>query len=163
MTDQTQANAEQDAPILHLQKVYTKDISFESPNAPDAFMKASNQLNIDMNLALNNRRLDDDNWEVVLKIHVHAQNKEKDTTVFEVEVEQAGVFLLRNIPEEHLTPVLAVECPTILFPYIRQVISQLTMDGGFLPFIMEPVNFRAVFENSQRQAAANADDNPTVQ
>ncbi len=163
MTDQTQTNAEQQAPILHLQKIYTKDISFENPNAPATFVNANNQLNIDMNLALNNRRLDDDNWEVALKIHLHAQDKEKEATVFEVEVEQAGVFLLRNIPEEHLTPVLAVECPTILFPYTRQVISQLTMDGGFLPFIMEPVNFRAVFENSQQQAAANADDTPTVQ
>jgi preprotein translocase subunit SecB len=69
-------------------------------------------------------------------------------------VEHAGVFLLKNIPAEHLSAVLAVECASLLFPFTRQIISQVSVDGGFIPFLMEPINFHALYENSKRQKAA---------
>jgi len=70
--------------------------------------------------------------------------------MFILEIEHAGVFLLKNIPEEHLPMILAVDCPTLLFPFTRQVVSQVSTDGGFAPFLMEPVNFMALFQNSKK-------------
>ena len=71
--------------------------------------------------------------------------------MFIVEIEHAAVFLLRNIPEEHMNRVLAVDCPLMLFPFTRQVVSQLSLDGGFMPFLMEPINFVALYDNLQKQ------------
>jgi len=163
MSNQETPTTEENTPIFQLQKLYVKDISFENPNAPQIFVESQNQLNIEFNLALNNQRVDDDHWEVALKIHIIAHDKGSDKNVFEAEVEHAGIFVLRNIPEEHVTGVLAVECPTIIFPYTRQIISQATVDGGFMPFLMEPINFRAVFESKLQQEAAEAEAANNVQ
>ena len=141
-----------EAPILSLQKLYIKDVSFENPNAPEIFTSASGQPRIEMNLGLNSRALNDEQWEVTLKISALTHDQESDKVMFEVEVEQAAIFYIKNIPEEHMPTVLSVNCPTMIFPYIRQVISQLTVDGGFLPFLMEPINFQALYESSQQQA-----------
>ncbi|MDQ6978617.1 MAG: protein-export chaperone SecB [Mariprofundaceae bacterium] len=156
MSNEETPIAEENSPIFQLQKLYVKDISFENPNAPQIFVESQNQLNIEFSLALNNQRVDDEHWEVSLKINIVAHDKGCDKNVFEIEVEHAGIFVLRNIPEEHVTVVLAVECPTIIFPYTRQIISQATVDGGFMPFLMEPVNFRAVYEGKLQQEATEA-------
>ena len=73
--------------------------------------------------------------------------------MFEIEVEQAGIFFIKNIPEEHMSQVLAVNCPSIVFPYTRQIMSQLTVDGGFMPFLMEPVNFQALLDQSLQETS----------
>lgn len=144
----TQANESQ--PQFSVQKIYNRDVSFENPNAPQSFNTNENP-KIDLNLGVENRQVGDEHWEVALKVSVLATTKEKGDVIFEVEVEQAALFLIRNIPEEHMTSVLAVDCPTIIFPYTRQLISQLTTDGGFMPLILEPVNFAAAFQNTQAQ------------
>ncbi|HEX9714810.1 MAG TPA: protein-export chaperone SecB, partial [Desulfurivibrionaceae bacterium] len=89
-----------------------------------------------------------------LAITAKVTNSQTEKTLFIIEVEHAGVFLLKNIPEEHLPPVLSVECASLLFPFTRQIISQVSVDGGFIPFLMEPINFHALYENSKRQKAA---------
>jgi len=144
------------APVLSLQKIYVKDISFENPNAPEIFTEDNGQPRVEMNLALNSLPLNDDQWEVGLKVSVVTSIAEGEKVMFEIEVEQAGIFYIKNIPEEHMRQVLGVNCPTILFPYIRQIMSQLTVDGGFMPFLMEPVNFQALLDQSLQEAAEAA-------
>lgn len=141
-------------PIFRLQKMYLKDLSFENPGAPDVFL-AKGEPKVDVNLALRNRKLEtEDHYEVTLAITAKVTDNQTEKTLFIIEIEHAGVFLLKNIPEEHLAPVLSVECPALLFPFTRQIISQVSVDGGFIPFLMEPINFHALYENSKRQQAA---------
>ncbi|MEW6221558.1 MAG: protein-export chaperone SecB [Thermodesulfobacteriota bacterium] len=137
-----------EAPVFRLQKLYLKDFSFENPNAPEVFLQR-NEPRVEVNLATKHRRVDNDNWEVTLE--VNAKVTSGDKTLFLVEVEHAGLFLLKNIPDQHMPPVLAVECPTVMFPFTRQIISQATVDGGFVPLMLEPVNFLALYENARRQ------------
>jgi preprotein translocase subunit SecB len=141
-------------PVFRLQKMYLKDLSFENPEAPDVFL-AKGEPRVDVNLGLKNRKLEtEDHYEVTLAITAKVVNSQTEKTMFIIEVEHAGVFLLKNIPEEHLPAVLAVECAALLFPFTRQIISQVSVDGGFIPFLMEPINFHALYENSKRQETA---------
>ncbi|PID77697.1 MAG: protein-export chaperone SecB [Deltaproteobacteria bacterium] len=147
------ANKEEARPQFRLQKMYVKDFSFENPNAPEVFMAQENQEpRVELNMKINNRKINDQNWEVALQIKAEVVNKgDADKTLFIIEVEHAGMFYLNNIPDEHMNMVLAVDCPTMLFPFTRQIISQVSVDGGFVPFQMEPINFLALFQNSQKK------------
>ena len=136
-----------EAPTFRVEKMYLKDLSFENPNAPDVF-RGQKQPQAEVNLGLKNRKVGDEHWEVSLS--VTATLKADDQVLFIVEVEHGGLFLLRNIPEEHMPAVLAVECPTVLFPFTRQVICQAVVDGGFVPFLLDPVNFLAMFQNAKQ-------------
>ncbi len=143
-------------PIFRMQKMYTKDLSFENPNAPAVYITPQKQEPaVEVNLQLKNTKMDDDHWEVAIQITAKIISKEDDKTMFILEVEHAGVFLLKNIPEEHIQMVLGVDCPTLLFPFTRQIVSQVSTDGGFAPFLMEPVNFMALFQNSQKKEGAD--------
>ena len=141
----------QDQPQFNIEKIYTKDISFENPNAPEVFL-TEGQPKTEMNLNIDNRQINEDHWEVSLKISALARNSKDDSILFEVEVEQAGIFLAKNIPEEHMPALLSVDCPTVIFPYTRQVVSQLVSDGGFMPLLVEPVNFAAMYQHNLAQA-----------
>jgi preprotein translocase subunit SecB len=142
------ANAE--APVFRMQKMFVKDLSFENPNAPGIFLESNQNPKVDINLQVKNNKLDGENWEVSLAITASFKG-EGDKTIFIIEIEHAGVFLLKNIPAEHMAAVLAVDCPTLLFPFTRQIMSQLAVDGGFMPFLMDPVNFLGLFQNAQRK------------
>ncbi|MGV1100467.1 protein-export chaperone SecB [Thiovibrio sp. JS02] len=140
-------------PVFRLQKMYVKDLSFENPNAPDVFLEKG-EPKVDVNLGLKHRKLETaDHYEVALAITAKVTNSQTEKTLFIIEVEHAGVFLLKNIPEEHLPAVLSVECAALLFPFTRQIISQTSVDGGFVPFLMEPINFLGLYENSRKQKA----------
>jgi len=150
----TEAKAASDAkPEFRMQKMYIKDFSFENPNSPEVFISPHKaEPNVELNLQINNRKLDGDHWEVALEISAKVTSKEDEPKVlFILEIEHAGVFLLKNIPEEHLAMVLGVDCPTLIFPFSRQLVSQVSVDGGFMPFLMEPINFMALFQNSQKE------------
>jgi preprotein translocase subunit SecB len=149
------ANSEEQA-LFNVEKIYTKDISFENPNSPHVFMAANSDPKVELNLNIGNRQIDDDHWEVSLKTSVLTRSSKDDSVMFEVAVEQAAVFLLKNIPEEHLPVLLGVDCPTIIFPYTRQVISQLTSDGGFFPLLLEPFNFKALYKDNLEQQPQTA-------
>ena len=142
-------------PVFRMQKMYIKDLSFENPNAPDVFLQQGTSPKVDVNLKLNNRKMDDDHWEVALEITAKIVDQaNNDRTMFVMEIEHAGVYLLKNIPAEHLDMVLGVDCPTLLFPFTRQIISQLSVDGGFVPFQMDPINFMALFQDAKKKKAA---------
>ena len=150
------------APVFRLQKMYLKDLSFENPEAPGIFLEQGADPKADVQLKLENRRMENqDHYEVVLNINVKVTNNKNGKTMFIVEVEHAGVFLLQNIPEEHIPAVLGVECPSLIFPFTRQLICQATVDGGFMPFLMDPVNFLALYENTRKQQEAQGEKSQT--
>lgn len=150
MTEQTAKQPEQ--PVFRMQKMYIKDFSFESPNAPKVFLAKNQNPKVDFNLQLKNGKIDGDHWEVSIAITAKVLDKNnEDAVMFIVELEHAAVFLLQNIPQEHHARVLAVDCPLMLFPFTRQIVSQVAVDGGFMPFLMEPINFVALYDNSQQE------------
>jgi preprotein translocase subunit SecB len=152
MTENKENNqpGNQEGPVFRLQKMFIKDLSFENPNAPGIFMESGQNPKVDINLQVKNNKLDEANWEIALLVTASFKGLE-DKTIFIIEIEHAGIFLLKNIPAEHLPAVLAVDCPTMLFPFTRQIMSQLAVDGGFMPFLMDPVNFMGLYQNAQRQ------------
>jgi preprotein translocase subunit SecB len=151
----TEQNPSQEAPVFRMQKMFIKDLSFENPNAPQIFLARNQEPKVDFNLQVNSKKIDDDHWEVSLAITSKMLDKKADDQMmFVVEVEHAGIFMMKNIPTEHVQRVLAIDCPLMLFPFTRQIISQASVDGGFMPFLMEPINFIALYENAQQQQAA---------
>jgi preprotein translocase subunit SecB len=146
--DQAQANS----PVFRMQKMYVKDLSFESPNAPGVFLQQNLNPNVEVNLELKKNKIDESNWEVSLFINARLKTTE-EKTVYIIELEHAAVFTLANIPPEYLEPVLAVDCPSLLFPFSRQIMSQLAVDGGFMPFLMDPVNFAGLYQNAKQKQA----------
>ncbi|MBC8209079.1 MAG: protein-export chaperone SecB [Desulfobulbaceae bacterium] len=154
MTEENGTGAAPEQPVFRMQKMFIKDLSFESPNSPDVFLQQGTTPKVDVNLKLNNRKIDDDHWEVSLEITAKIEDKgNNDRVMFVMEIEHAGIYLLKNIPAEHLDMVLGVDCPTLLFPFTRQIISQLSVDGGFVPFQMDPINFMALFQESRKKKA----------
>jgi preprotein translocase subunit SecB len=131
-----------DAPQFAIQRIYTKDLSFESPNAPAVFRQDwTPEVNVGLQTTVN--QLDENNYEVVLTVNVEA--KQEDNTQYMVEIQQAGIFLARDIPQEQLGPLLGIGAPNALFAYAREAISDLTTRGTFPPFVLQPVNFEAMY------------------
>ena len=128
-----------------IQKIYLKDVSFESPNAPQAFMGNDWQPNINVHLNTINNKLSDGVYEVVLDITVTA--KQDDSTAFLVEVKQAGIFTIDGFPDDALGGMLGAFCPETLFPYAREAVSELVVKGGFPLLALAPVNFNAMYQN----------------
>jgi len=150
--------ATDDTAVFNLQRIYVKDISFENPNAPEVFAAANKQPKVTLNMDLSHHKVGDEHWEVCIKINAQTRVQETDQLIFEIEVEHAGVFFCHNIPDEHVPLLLNVDCPTIIFPYTRQIISQLSVDGGFMPFTLEPVNFNALYQKKlQAKHSKNSD------
>jgi preprotein translocase subunit SecB len=148
---------EQEAPLFAIEKIYVKDISLEVPNAPAVFLERESPT-VGIELQTGVARLGEDAFEVTLTTTVTAKVGEK--TAFLVEVGQAGIFRVRNVPEENLEPLLSIACPNILFPYAREVVSQSVVRAGFAPVILQPVNFEAIYASrlqEQAQAAAGAE------
>ena len=139
-----------------IQRIYTKDISFETPNSPEIFMK---EWKPEINVNLNNtvKDLGEGNIEVSLTVTITA--KIEDKTAYLAEATQAGIFLARGIPEEEMGPMLGVYCPNVLFPYVREVLSDLITRGSFPQFLLAPVNFEALYAQQiqQQQEAAPAE------
>ena len=148
----SEQNATQEAPVFRMQKMFIKDFSFENPNAPQVFLARNQEPKVDFNLQVNSKKVDEDHWEVSLAITAKMMDKNTDDQMmFVAEIEHAGIFMMQNIPAEHVQRVLAIDCPLMLFPFTRQIISQASVDGGFMPFLMEPINFIALYENAQQQ------------
>jgi preprotein translocase subunit SecB len=141
-----------------IQRIYTKDVSFEAPNVPEIFQDANFKPEIKMEMNSKSRKVADDFYEVVLTITLTAAQGE--TTGFLVEVQQAGVFGVRGLNEAQLRHLLSTFCPEALYPYAREVISGLITKGGFPPIYLAPVNFEALFRAQlaqQQQQAAQAE------
>ncbi len=159
MTEEQEKSGAVDSPVFRMQKMYIKDFSFENPNAPEVYRLQNSEPKVDVNLKLHHKKLGDDHFEVSLQITAKIVDKGNgDKTMFIMEIDHAAVYLLKNIPEEHLEMVLSVDCPTLLFPFTRQIVSQMSVDGGFIPFLMEPINFMGLYQNSKQQKAAQQEN-----
>ena len=134
---------------LSLQKIYTKDVSFEAPGAPQIFQGSQSQPNVELNLSQRVTQLGEAAFEVVLS--VTATCKIDDKTAYLAEVHQAGIFGLSGFDAPGRDAVLATYCPNVLFPYARQVVSDLVQNGGFPPFFLQPINFDALYADQQRR------------
>lgn len=140
-----------DQPVFHVVKIYLKDLSFENPNTPEVF-QLNQEPRVDFNLSSSTTAKENGHYEVTL--HVVTDVKLDDKTMFLVDVTYAGLFLIRNVPEEHAEVLLGVDCPTILFPYLRHVISATVTEGGFKPLLLDPINFAALFQQARAQRQA---------
>jgi len=158
MSDENQNPAGEAAPTAEqpqfaIQRVYTKDVSFETPNSPAIFQKEWKP-EIKLDLDTRSNKLADDTYEVVLAVTVTATVEGQ--TAFLAEVQQAGIFTIGNLPEAQLAHTIGAFCPTTLFPYARETVASLVNRGSFPQFNLSPVNFEALFASyvQQRQAEA---------
>ena len=136
-----------------IEKIYVKDVSLEIPNAPQIFTdRTAPQVSIELSNSA--QMLEDGIFEVAIKVTV--TSKIADKTVFLVEVTQAGIFQIRNVPEENLEMIVGITCPNILFPYAREAVSDLVVRAGFPPVLLNPINFEALFAQQKQQTEAPA-------
>jgi preprotein translocase subunit SecB len=144
---------EKQAARFVIQKIYTKDVSFESPNSPDIFREEWKP-QLDLQLGNEYRRIDEENHEIILSVTVTA--KVGDKTAFLVEVKQAGIFSLTGYSDEEMGPLVGSYCPNTLFPFVREVVSDVVTKGGFPQLVLSPVNFDAMYMHQKEQAQAQA-------
>lgn len=148
------ATEDQSKPRFIIQKIYTKDVSFESPNSPEIF-REDWRPKLDLQLGNGYKRIDEENHEVVLSVTVTA--KVDDKTAFLVEVKQAGIFTLTGYSDEEMGPLLGSYCPNTLFPFVREVVSDLVTKGGFPQLVLSPVNFDAMYLHQKELAKQQAE------
>ena len=145
MSDQT--------PVFSIEKIYVKDLSVELPNAPQCFTEKT-AANIEVQLQSGGNAVGEGVFEAVVTVTVAA--KIGDKTQFLVEAAQAGIFQIRNVPQADLEPIVAIACPNILFPYVRETISDAINRAGFPPVLLAPVNFEALYQQRQAEQAQQA-------
>jgi preprotein translocase subunit SecB len=140
--------SEKQQAVFSIEKLYVKDLSLEIPNAPRIFLEREAP-QVDVQLHTEGNPIDEGIFEVVLTVTITA--KLKDKTMFLVEAAQAGIFHIRNVPKEEIEPILGIACPNILFPYVREVISDVVSRAGFPPVILNPVNFETLYQHRKQQ------------
>lgn len=153
MTDATLSAipaAADNQPVYSIEKIYVKDLSLEVPNAPQIFLERESP-NVDVQLHHASKSVDDGIYQTELTLTVTAKVGEK--TMFLVECCQAGIFAIRNVPNQDLEPILAIGNPNILYPYARETISDAIVRAGFPPVLLNPVNFEALFQAQKAQEA----------
>lgn len=146
------ADAATATPVFRVVTQFLRDLSFENPKAPESLRAGGDQPQIDMGVEMNAKGREDGLFEVELKLSARAQRA--DEPVFVVEVVYAGLFQIEGLPESELEPVLLIEAPRFLFPFARRVIADATLEGGFPPFLLEPIDFAAVYMARKAQAEA---------
>lgn len=143
-------------PVFQIQRMYLKDLSLEQPNSPAILIEQQPpQVEIDLSMAAS--KVSEGIYEVTVTATV--TTKIKDRKLFLVEAKQAGIFEIRNVPEEQLQGILSVVCPQMIYPYLRAIVSDICTRAGFPPILLTEVNFQAMFEAQQAQAAAKTNPN----
>ena len=147
------ADQDNTTPVFQIQRMYLKDLSLEQPNAPQILLE-QNQPQVDINLALAAEVVTDGIFEVTVTATVNT--KVGDKTLFLVEAKQAGIFEIRNVPQEQVDGILGIVCPQMIYPYLRAIVSDVCTRAGFPPVLLTEVNFQAMFEQRQLQMEAAA-------
>jgi len=147
-------------PTFQIEKIYVKDLSLEIPHAPEVFREQV-QPQLEVQISSSANKFSDPYYEVTVSATVTAKGGEK--TLFLAEVVQAGIFQVRNVPEADLKPLLGIACPTILFPYLREAISDLVIRGGFPPVLLAPVSFEALYMQRVQQEQGGKSEGPQIE
>lgn len=142
-------------PSMSVKAQYLKDLSFENPYAPHSFTDNGQQPQFQVDVNVNAAAIDDNNYEVELSVAARANRG--DMVAFVVEATYAGLFEIRNVPSEHLEAVMLVECPRLLFPFMRQIVCDATRNGNYPPLMLEPIDFFAIFQRNKTQQAQAAE------
>lgn len=151
MTTDTASNGNgsaQQSPALNILAQYVKDLSFENPGAPRSLQARDRAPSININVNVNANPLAENDFDVVLSLNAEA--KDGDKVLFNVELSYGGVFRVSGFPQEHMLPLLFIECPRLLFPFARQIVADATRNGGFPPLMIDPIDFAQMF--AQRMA-----------
>lgn len=151
VTEKKEADA---VPRFVIKGQYIKDLSFENPHAPHTLLKPEDKPRLEVSVALKAQRFNDEHFEVTLNIITHCMGKEN--ILFLAEIDYAAIVQLINVPEENMEPILFIECATVLFPFARRVLADITRDGGFQPMMLDPVDFAALYEYNKRNQAKAA-------
>lgn len=146
--------AEAAQPTLNILTQYVKDLSFESPNAPNSLRDRKDAPGININVNVNANPLSETEFDVILMLSAQA-GEDKDT-LFNVELTYGGVFRIQGFPQEHMLPMLFIECPRLLFPFARQIIAECTRNGGFPPLMIDPIDFASMFQQKMAEEQAKA-------
>lgn len=146
--------SEQTQPTFNIEKLYVKDSSLEVPHAPSIFLERTTP-QMDMQLHTEHSAIDEGIYEVSVIVTLTAKLAEQDKVMFLIEVQQAGIFHVKNIPATELDTVLGVVCPNILYPYLREVVTDLSVRAGFAPVLLNPINFEVLYQQQKEQAAAS--------
>jgi len=154
----TQNGATANEPVFQIQRIYLKDISLEQPNSPGILLEQDTP-SVDIQLGVEAQPVAEGIFEVSVTATV--QTKIKDKTVFLVEAKQAGIFEIRNLPEEQMGPIMGVACPQIVYPYLRGNVADLITRAGFPPVHLAEINFQAMYEQQMAQARAQSASSPT--
>jgi preprotein translocase subunit SecB len=149
------AEEQDDNKELTIGKIYLKDFSFESPQSPSVFLQSDWKPQMDLNLRSSHAEAGEDRHEVVLTVTIEA--KAEDKTLFLVELQQAGIFVITGYEGEELGAIVGSFCPNMLFPYARETVSSLIRKAGFPEFVMQPINFDALYHQSKQQAESQAE------
>ena len=142
------------SPSLTILAQYTKDLSFENPGAPRSLQARENAPDININVNVNANPLSDSDFDVVLTLNADA--KDGDRVLFHTELVYGGVFRITDFPQEHMLPLLFIECPRLLFPFARQIIADVTRNGGFPPLMIDPIDFAQMFTQRMAEEQARA-------
>ncbi|MBL8581554.1 MAG: protein-export chaperone SecB [Rhizobiaceae bacterium] len=142
------------APTLNVLAQYVKDLSFESPGAPNSLRGRDKAPGINVNVNVNANPLSDTEFDVNLTLTAKASH-DKDV-IFNVELVYGGVFRVAGFPQEHILPILFIECPRLLFPFARQIIAEATRNGGFPPLMLDPIDFAQMFQQKLAEDSARS-------
>ena len=146
------AEAQEPTPVFNIQRMYLKDLSLEQPNSP-AILLEQQQPQVDINLGISAETVAEGVYEVCVTATVTTKLQD-GRTLFLIEAKQAGIFEVRNLPNEQMQAILGIACPGMVYPYLRAIVSDLCTRAGFPPVLLSEVNFQAMFEAQQQQLAA---------
>lgn len=153
--------AETTQPRMQILGQFIRDMSFENVAAQKGFAgNATPDIQVQVNLDARKRETDG-NFEVLIKLNVESKNKETSDVMFLLEIEYAGIFLIEHVPEDQLHPFLMIECPRMIFPFLRRIVSDITRDGGYPPLNLDNIDFLALYRQElQRRAEAEKAGQP---
>ncbi len=149
------AGEQTDNPSIQVVGQYLKDMSFESPRAPGSLKAPGTNPNLQVDIHVNAKKLEDGIFESAIQFKALASNDEG--TIYLLEAVYAGAFQVQNIPDEAMEPLLLINCPSILYPFLRRLIADVTREGGFPPLLLDPIDFAALYQQRKDNPAAKAD------